>query len=101
MTAVKTREFSLAPPIYSRIVGSACRLDNGNTLINFGIAEDPATIPAAVAEADAEGREIFRLETIDPPTAKKADLGPRRYRANPGPESIIGDTMPRASKPKL
>ena len=99
MTAVKAWEFSPDPPIYSSIVGSAYRLDNGNTLINFGHSEDAATIPIAVIEADARGREIFRLETIDPPAAEANRRGPLRYRANPGPESIIGETMLRAPKP--
>ena len=100
MTAVKAWEFSPDPPIYSSHVSSAYRLDNGNTLINFGLSADPATIPIAIIEADAEGREVFRLETIDPPVAEEADLGPRRYRALPGRESVIGETMLRAPKPK-
>ena len=100
MTAVKAWEFSPDPPIYARIFSSAYRLDNGNTLINFGYSEDPATVPTAVIEVDAEGREIFRLETIDPTVAREASIGPSRYRANPGPESVIGETMLRAPKPK-
>lgn len=100
MTAVKAWEFSPAPPIYALIASGAYRLDNGSTLINFGISEDPATIPIAIIEADEEGREAFRLETIDPPTAEAAHWGPLRCRAYPGPESIIGETMLRAPKPK-
>ena len=100
MTAVKAWEFSPDPPIYARIFSSAYRLDNGNTLINFGHSEDPANVPIAVIEVDADGREIFRLETIDPTVAEEASIGPSRYRANPGPESVIGETMLRAPKPK-
>ena len=97
-TAAKAWEFSPEPPIYSRIVSSAYRLDNGNTLVNFGHSRDPAAIPIAIIEADAEGREVFRLETIDPPTAAAANLGPYRYRAYAGPKSIMGETMLRAPK---
>ena len=86
--------------MYARIVSGACRLDNGGALINFGISEAPATIPIAIIEVDAQGRETFRLETIDPPLAETARGGPFRYRAYPGPESIIGETMLRAPKPK-
>ena len=100
MTAVKEWEYSPDPPMYARIVSSAYRLDNGNTLINFGISEDLAALPIAIIEADADGREIFRLETIDPPTAKAARDGPARYRALPGPESVLGETMLRAPMPK-
>ena len=99
MTAVKAWEFSPDPPIYSSVVSSAYRLDNGNTLVNFGATEDLATIPSAIIEANAEGREIFRLETIDPAVAEEAASGPWRYRAYPGPDSIIGETMLRAPKP--
>ena len=99
MTAVKAWEFSPDPPIYSSVVSSAYRLDNGNTLVNFGTTEDLATIPIAIIEANAEGREIFRLETIDPAVAEEASLGPWRYRAYPGPDSVIGETTLRAPKP--
>ena len=100
MTAVKAWGVSPDPPIYARAISSAYRLDNGNTLINFGISEDLATIPLAIIEVDAQGRETFRLETIDPPTAATARRGPPRYRAYPGPDSIIGETMLRAPKSK-
>ena len=98
MTAVKAWEFSPEPRMHSRINGSAYRLDNGNTLINFGVSDDPATIPIAIMGADAEGREVFRLETIDPPAAASATKAPYRYRAYPGPKSIMGETMLRAPK---
>ena len=32
--------------------------------------------------------------------ARESAVGPFRYRANPGPKSIIGETMLRAPKPK-
>ena len=98
MTAVKAWEFSPEPRMYSHINGSAYRLANGNTLVNFGVSDDPATIPIAIMEADAQGREVFRLETIDPPAAASATKAPYRYRAYPGPKSIMGETMLRAPK---
>ena len=97
-TAVKAWEFNADSQMRAPIVSSAYRLDNGNTLINFGISEDEAAIPIAIIEADAQGREMFRLETIDPPTAEVSIQGPYRYRAYPGPKSIMGETMLRAPK---
>ena len=97
-TAVKAWEFSPNPRMFSRVISGAFRLDNGNTLINFGFSEDFAAIPIAIVEADAQGREIFRLETIDPPLAAASAMGPMRYRAYPGPKSIMGETMLRAPK---
>ena len=98
MTAVKTWEFTPNPPLYAPVGSSAYRLDNGSTLINFGLSVAPATVPIAIIEADADGREIFRLETIDP-SAEAANGSPRRCRAYPGPESVIGETTLRAPKP--
>ena len=100
MTAVKAWEFSPDPPMYAPTLSSAYRLDGGGSLINFGRSEDMAAIPIAIIEADAEGREIFRIETIDSRVAEESAVGPFRYRANPGPKSIIGETMLRAPKPK-
>ena len=97
-TAAKAWEFNPNPRMRAPIVSSAYRLDNGNTLINFGESEDDAAIPIAIVEADAQGREVFKLETIDPPTAEVSIQGPYRYRAYPGPKSIMGETMLRAPK---
>ena len=95
-TAVKAWEFSPEPRMYSIVISSAYRLDNGNTLVNFGTSPDLANIPIAIVEADARGREVFRLESIDPPLSEVLDKGPERYRAYPGPKSIMGETMLRA-----
>ena len=97
-TAVKAWEFSPEPRIYSAAISSAYRLDNGNTLVNFGHSEDFASIPIAIVEADAQGREVFRLESIDPPAAEISRKSPRRYRAYAGPKSIMGETMLRPPK---
>ena len=95
---VKAWEFSPEPRMHSRFLSSAYRLPNGNTLINFGTSEDAATIPIAIIEADAQGREVFRLKTINPLAASSAIIAPYRYRAYPGPKSIMGETMLRAPK---
>ena len=97
-TAVKAWEFSPEPRMYSIVASSAYRLDNGNTLVNFGFSEDFASVPIAIAEADAQGREVFRLESIDPPLAEVSSKGPSRYRAYPGPKSIMSETMLRAPR---
>ena len=97
-TAVKAWEFSPEPRIYSRNLSSAYRLDNGNTLVNFGSSPDFANIPIAIVEADAQGREAFRLESIDPPLAESSGRGPERCRVYPGPKSIMGETMLRAPR---
>ena len=93
MTAVKAWEYSPEPRLHSRIAGSAYRLDNGNTLVNFG-HHTPGELTTALVEADALGRELFRLVT----DAVPRELRFNRYRALPGPESIIGETMLRAPK---
>ena len=97
-TAVKAWEFSPEPRMYSRLFGSAYRMDSGNTLVNFGLSLDFSTVPIAIAEADAQGREAFRLESIDPSMAESSRWGPERYRAYPGPKSIMGETMLRAPR---
>ncbi len=93
MTAVKAWEYSPEPRLYSKFAGSAYRLDNGNTLINFG---HPAQgeLTTTLVEVDARGRELFRLAT----DAVPRELRFNRYRALPGPESIIGETMLRPPK---
>ena len=97
-TAVKAWEFSPEPRMYSRSISSAYRLDNGNRLANFGYSQDFATMPIAIVEADAQGREVFRLESVDPPLAETSHKSPNRYRAHPGPKSIMGETMLRAPR---
>ena len=95
-TAVKAWEFSPEPRIYSRKLSSAYRLENGNTLVNFGYSQDSATIPIAIVEADAQGREVFRLESVPPAVSPLWEI--KRYRAYPGPKSIMGETMLRAPR---
>ena len=90
-TAVKAWEYRPDPDIYSEGLGSAYRLRNGSTLVNFPMRER-LTDALLVTEVDAAGNEVFRLEHLprhEPP------LPPlKSYRAY-GITSIMGETMLR------
>ena len=90
--AVKVWEYRPAPDVYSDHFGSAYRLRNGNTLVNFSV-RDRADQPLLVAEVDAAGNEVFRFENL--PWFETAPRLPSRYRAYGGIESIMGETMLR------
>ena len=92
-TAVKVWEYRSATNPYASIVSSAFRLDNGNTLVNFGAT--PGTIfgPFTFVETGPQGNDVFRVETFQP------DVIPGeytfRYRAYAGITAIMGETMLR------
>lgn len=93
-TAVKVWEYRPDPDIYAPIASSAYRLNNGNTLVNFGSrlrGETNAVFhrPLAIVEADANGDEVFRVEIV------QLDLHSQGYRAYGGIEAIGGETMLR------
>lgn len=90
-TAVKVWEYRAEPDLFAAIRSSAYRLENGNTLVNFGSVEDWEREPLTVVEVDAAGREVFRMETIDPARAAGAEMGPRRGRAYGDIRSIGGE----------
>ena len=95
-TAVKVWEYRPAPDIYSPYVGSAYRLNNGNTLVNFGVRVNRHG-PLVVVEADPNGEEVFRIETallFASAEERKRTLY-RSYRAYAGIEAIHGETMLR------
>ena len=96
-TAVKVWEYRPDPDLYSAFAGSAYRLANGNTLVNFGAVEAWADTPLVVVEVDPAGNEVFRMETIDPPLARRASLGPRRGQVAAVP-SLWGETQLRPAK---
>ena len=73
-------------------------MDNGNTLVNFGAVQSWAELPLTVVEVDAAGQEVFRMETIDPPLAARAQTGPRRARVRGGIPSLNGETQLRPTK---
>ena len=87
-TAVKVWEYRPDPDIYAPFVSSAYRLNNGNTLVNFGVRERAYT-PLVVVEVDASGDAVFRIETTD------FRGHPARYRAYGGIKAIRGETMLR------
>ena len=99
-TAVKVWEYREDPDYFVLVVGSAYRTRNGNTLVNFGVprqAWDPTwteRTPIVLVEADAEGREIFRLET-------SGVASPSRYRAYGDIDSIMGEVrLPSPGRPQ-
>ena len=98
-TAVKVWEYRPEPNVYSRHSGSAYRLSNGNTLVNFSVRQRAAQ-PLLVVEVDAAGNEVFRFESLS--RSESSEL-PYRYRAYGGIESIMGETMlrPPAAAPML
>ena len=93
-TAVKVWEYRPEPDVYSHARGSAYRLRNGNTLVNFtgGPFSDG---PLLIVEVDAAGAEVFRLEHL--PRREPALTG---YRAYGGVTSIMGETMLRPPAPR-
>ena len=89
-TAVKAWEYRPDPDIYADAFSSAYRLDNGNTLVNFGVREsEHSQAPLVVVEVDASANELFRIETV------QLHEIPARYRAYGGIETIYGETMLR------
>ena len=89
-TAVKVWEYRPNPDIYAHAVSSAYRLNGGNTLVTFGIREvERRSAPLVVVEVDANGDDVFRVETV------QLHEHPLRYRAYGGIEAIRGETMLR------
>jgi len=85
MTATKVWEYRNAPDLFSSAVGSAVRLNNGNTIVDFGldpVTEDPSIY--TVVEADSNGNTVAST-TISSPG--KGD----QYRAIPI-DSLNGET---------
>lgn len=95
-TAVKVWEYRPDPDIYSPYVSSAYRLTNGNTLVNFGVRRNRHG-PLAIVEVDADGEEVFRIETalLYASAEEQKRTRYRSYRAYAGIEAIHGETMLR------
>lgn len=96
-TAVKVWEYRPERDFYASQFGSAYRLRNGNTLVNFavppsissGVADDTTIV---LVEADAAGEEVFRLDL-------SGKAPPQRYRAYGDIDSIMGETrLPSAEE---
>ena len=90
--AVKVWEYRTDPDTFSMALGSAYRLRNGNTLVNFATADRPHA-PLTVTEVDAAGNEVFRLESLSWPYS--ASRSASRYRAYGGITAIMGESMLR------
>ena len=96
--AVKAWEYRYNPDLYSWRISSAFRLDNGNTLVNFGETQITGFMTLAFVEVDSQGNNVFRVETFQPGVGERR---PRRYRASGGITTIMGETMlrPPADRP--
>ena len=75
--------------VYSKFMGSAYRLSNGNTLVSYGWVDSTAS-SIAWFEVDPEGREVFEFRRLP-----VRDAVFRRYRVQ-ALSSIGGETMLRA-----
>ena len=98
-SAVKAWEHRADPDVFSEVVSGAARLGNGNTLINFGVRQEPDFMPLTLIETDPQGNELFRLETLQldrHPDPRDGPFRPLRFRAVGGIGSIMGETMLRA-----
>ena len=90
--AVKVWEYRYRPDIYSRFISSAFRLDNGNTLVNFGRTQTTGFMALAFVEVDSLGNNVFRVETFQ---TGVDDRPPLRYSASGDIAAIMGETMLR------
>ncbi len=82
-TAVKVWEYRPSPDIFSTRISSAFRMENGNTLVNFGTTPDVTRQPITLVEVDREGQELWKLEMTGPALQS-------RFRAYPL-DSIMGE----------
>ena len=99
-TAVKAWEHRTDPDLFVSRFGSAYRLRNGNTLVNYGITlqatetEWLEQTPIVLVEADETGGEVFRMETWD-------FNAPSRYRTYGDIDSIMGEVrLPSLERPQ-
>ena len=92
MQATEVWEYRNNPDIFSSAVGSAIRLKNGDTVVDFGVDpvnEDPAVF--TVVEADSQGNPMATITLSSP---GKGD----QYRAIPV-ESINGESLMPVTTP--
>ena len=84
ITATKVWEYRAVPDIYASFISSAYRLENGNTLVNFGTTTNVVALPITLVEVERDGTEVWKLEMSGPSLRN-------RYRAHPL-ESIMGES---------
>ena len=99
-TAVKAWEHRADPDLFVSHFGSAYRLRNGNTLVNYGVTPQATDVlwdeqtPILLIEADEAGGEVFRLETW-------GLVAPARYRVYGDIDSIMGEVrLPSPERPQ-
>ena len=90
--AVKAWEYRYHPDIYSWRISNAFRLDNGNTLVNFGEMQITGFMTLAFVEVDPQGNNVFRVETFQPGVGEHR---PWRFRASGNIAAIMGETVLR------
>ncbi len=64
--AAKVWEYRNKPDLYSSAVGSAVRLDNGNTVLDFGVADSQNPNIYNVVEADPAGNAVAVFQISAP-----------------------------------
>ncbi len=91
-TAVKVWEYRSTPDRYASHISSAFRLNNGNTIVNFGNTTGDIFDPLLFVEIDQEGKDGFRVETFQ--TGGPQDRA-RRFRSHSDIAAVMGETMLR------
>ena len=91
-TAVKVWEYRSTPDKYSSHISSAFRLNNGNTIVNFGNMTGDLFDPLLFVEIDREGKEVFKVETSQTGGPRNRT---RRFRSHSDLAAIMGETMLR------
>jgi hypothetical protein len=66
MQAIKVWEYRSTPDLYASAVGSACRLSNGNTLVDFGYDDVDQSPVFTLVEANAQGNPVAITKISSP-----------------------------------
>jgi hypothetical protein len=84
MTAHKVWEYRQQPDVFSSQLGSAVRLSNGETILNFGFRDEDPKAPVILAEARPDGSAAWEQSLT------LAGLRASRYRTLPL-DSLAGE----------
>ena len=84
LVVFKAWEYRSDPDIYSRNISGALRLDNGNTLVNFGQRPDKTIQPVVAVEVERDGTVVWEMEMLSETSAGRF----RIYTL----DSIMGET---------
>ena len=86
MTAVKVWEYRHEPDIFAGCCSSVDRLQNGNTLVVFGIQPgEPCCRSFVIVEVDPAGEVVWEVDHVSPGKL-------RQYRVYPS-DSIMGEVL--------